>query len=77
MPLSKPYIMLALMQTGNWKGATTSVSFVSLNAKPMALYMDTYGVEAIDFAHFTCDGSIRVEGIELRGHASLVMLRAV
>ncbi len=27
-------------------------SFISLNAKIMRLYMDTYGVDAEDFAHF-------------------------
>src|SRR5207245_1859821 len=32
--------------------APLGASFVSLNAKRMALYMGTYGVEAKDFAHF-------------------------
>jgi len=43
----------ALATAADWElEGCAGASFVSLNAKLMALYMDTYGVAARDFAHF-------------------------
>jgi acetyl-CoA C-acetyltransferase len=49
----RDHITAALATAADWElEGCDGASFVSLNARLMALYMATYGVEARDFAHF-------------------------